>query len=165
MQLAAAGRIGATKYIFAFLLKKNVNSVHGSRVVHWNGDNHIWEVYRRIYVRKSRITAPLTRRRRTKFPTVHPTIYLPKYFLNIKIFVYLFVSGRFTGMFYCNSSRSEYVFRSSSIISCILPSLFAHTQEIHFPGTGYTCFPSLIPMFISAFCQICRKDQSFQKNN
>ena len=36
------------------------------------------EVYRRIYVRKSRFTAPLTRRRKTKFPTVYPTIYLPK---------------------------------------------------------------------------------------
>ena len=38
----------------------------------------IGEVYRRIYVRKSRFTAPLTRRRKTKFPTVYPTIYLPK---------------------------------------------------------------------------------------
>ena len=37
------------------------------------------EVYRRIYIRKSRLTAPLTRRRKTKFPTVYPTIYLPKW--------------------------------------------------------------------------------------
>ena len=37
------------------------------------------EVYRRIYVRKSRFTAPLARRRKTKFPTVYPTIYLPKW--------------------------------------------------------------------------------------
>ena len=36
-------------------------------------------VYRRIYVRKSRFTAPLARRRKTaKFPTVCLTIYLPK---------------------------------------------------------------------------------------
>ena len=36
------------------------------------------EVYRWIYVRKSRFTASLARRRKTKFPTVYPTIYLPK---------------------------------------------------------------------------------------
>ena len=45
-------------------------------MVHLNGDNHtqifIWAVYRRIYGRKSRFTAPLTRRRNTKFPTVYP---------------------------------------------------------------------------------------------
>ena len=35
-------------------------------------------VYRRIYVRKSCFTAALTRRCKTKFPTVYPTIYLPK---------------------------------------------------------------------------------------
>ena len=34
----------------------------------------IGEVYRRIYVRKSRFTAPLARRCKTKFPTVYPTI-------------------------------------------------------------------------------------------
>ena len=37
-----------------------------------------WEVYRRINGRKSRFTAPLARRHKTKFPTVYPTIYLPK---------------------------------------------------------------------------------------
>ena len=31
-----------------------------------------------ICVRKSRFTAPLARRRKTKFPTLYPTIYLPK---------------------------------------------------------------------------------------
>ena len=36
------------------------------------------EVYRRIYIRKSHFTAPLARRRKTKFPTVYPKIYLPK---------------------------------------------------------------------------------------
>ena len=36
------------------------------------GDNCI------IYGRKLRFTAPLTRRRKTKFPTVKPPIYLPK---------------------------------------------------------------------------------------
>ena len=35
-------------------------------------------VYRRIYVRKLYFTAPLTRRCKTKFPTVYTTIYLPK---------------------------------------------------------------------------------------
>ena len=34
-------------------------------------------VYRRIYVRKSRFTAPLARRLRTEFPTVYPTITSP----------------------------------------------------------------------------------------
>ena len=37
------------------------------------------EVYRRIYVRKSRFTAPLARRRKTKFPTVYPTRYIVGY--------------------------------------------------------------------------------------
>ena len=37
------------------------------------------EVNRRFYGRKLRFTAPLTRRRKTKFPTVKPPIYLPKY--------------------------------------------------------------------------------------
>ena len=37
--------------------------------------NQFGEVYRRIYVRKSRFTA--TRRRKTKFPTVYPTVNLP----------------------------------------------------------------------------------------
>ena len=37
------------------------------------------EVYRRIYVQKSRFTARLARRSKTKFPTVYPTIYLPKW--------------------------------------------------------------------------------------
>ena len=36
------------------------------------------EVNRRFYGRKLRFTAPLTRRRKTKFPTVKPPIYLPK---------------------------------------------------------------------------------------
>ena len=36
----------------------------------------IWEVYRRIYVRESRFTAPPARHRKTKFPTEYPTIYL-----------------------------------------------------------------------------------------
>ena len=38
-----------------------------------------WGVYRRINVRKSRFTAPLMRCRKTEFPTVYPTIYLPKW--------------------------------------------------------------------------------------
>ena len=38
------------------------------------------EVYRLIYGRKSHFTAPLARRRKTKFPTVYPTIYLPKWY-------------------------------------------------------------------------------------
>ena len=37
------------------------------------------EVNRRFYGRKLRFTAPLTRRRKTKFPTVKPPIYLPKW--------------------------------------------------------------------------------------
>ena len=36
------------------------------------------EVYRRFYGWKFRFPAPLTRRRKTKFPTIKPTIYLPK---------------------------------------------------------------------------------------
>ena len=36
------------------------------------------EVNRRFYGHKLRFTAPLTRRRKTKFPTVKPPIYLPK---------------------------------------------------------------------------------------
>ena len=36
------------------------------------------EVNRRFYGSKLRFTAPLTRRRKTKFPTVKPPIYLPK---------------------------------------------------------------------------------------
>ena len=36
------------------------------------------KVNRRFYGRKLRFTAPLTRRRKTKFPTVKPPIYLPK---------------------------------------------------------------------------------------
>ena len=36
------------------------------------------EVNWRFYGRKLRFTAPLTRRRKTKFPTVKPPIYLPK---------------------------------------------------------------------------------------
>ena len=36
------------------------------------------EENRRFYGRKLRFTAPLTRRRKTKFPTVKPPIYLPK---------------------------------------------------------------------------------------
>ena len=43
------------------------------------------EVYRRIYVRKSCFTALLTRRRKTKFPTVYPTIYLPKWQIWIQL--------------------------------------------------------------------------------
>ena len=38
----------------------------------------IWEVFRRIYVRKSRFTAQLACCLKTKFPIVYPTIYLPK---------------------------------------------------------------------------------------
>ena len=39
-----------------------------------------------MYIRKLRFTAPLARRRKTKFPTVYPTIYLPKLkFLNTVI--------------------------------------------------------------------------------
>ena len=37
------------------------------------------EVYRRIYGRKSRFTAPLVCHSKTKFPTVYQTIYLPKW--------------------------------------------------------------------------------------
>ena len=37
----------------------------------------IWGGIPWIYVRKSRFTAPRTRRRKTKFPTVYPTIYPP----------------------------------------------------------------------------------------
>ena len=37
------------------------------------------EVNRRFYGRKLRFTAPLTRRRKTKFPTVKKPIYLPKW--------------------------------------------------------------------------------------
>ena len=37
------------------------------------------EVNRRFYGRKLRFTAPLTRRRKMKFPTVKPPIYLPKW--------------------------------------------------------------------------------------
>ena len=78
MQLAATGRIGATKYIFTVFLKGNVNIA-----LEWGypySKFSFVEVYRRIYVRKSRFTALLTRRRKTKFPTVYPTIYmyLPK---------------------------------------------------------------------------------------
>ena len=76
MQLAAAGRIGATKYIFSVFLREKFNSA-----LEWGypySKFSFGEVYRRIYVRKSRFTALLTRRRKTKFPTVYPTIYLPK---------------------------------------------------------------------------------------
>ena len=36
-------------------------------------------MYCQIYVRKSSFTAQLTRRCKTKFPTIYPTIYLPKW--------------------------------------------------------------------------------------
>ena len=38
----------------------------------------IGKIDRRTYVRKSRFTAPLACHRNTKFPTVYPTIYLPR---------------------------------------------------------------------------------------
>ena len=68
LQLAAAGRIGTTK--------KNVNSA-----LEWGklyAKFSFREVYSMIYVRKSHFTAPLMRRRKTKFPTIYPTIYFPK---------------------------------------------------------------------------------------
>ena len=37
------------------------------------------EVYHRYYDRKLRFTAPLTHRRKTNYPTLKPTIYLPKW--------------------------------------------------------------------------------------
>ena len=58
------------------------------------------EVYRRIYVRKSRFTAPLARRSKTKFPTVYPATYLPKWKFLIQLSpncVYL-----------CDSSKYRY---------------------------------------------------------
>ena len=39
----------------------------------------IWGGKSGFYGRKLRFTAPLTRRRKTKFPTVKPPIYLPKW--------------------------------------------------------------------------------------
>ena len=77
MQLAAAGRIGATKYIFTVFSKGKFNYA-----LEWGWLYSIFsfgEVYRLIYVRKSRFTAPLTRRRKTKFLTVYQMIYLPKW--------------------------------------------------------------------------------------
>ena len=68
--------VGATQYIFTVFLKEIVISA-----IEWGypySKFSFGEVYRRIYVRKSRFTSPLTRRRKTKFPTVYPTIYLPK---------------------------------------------------------------------------------------
>ena len=47
--------------------------------VHYNSKFKFGEAYRRIYVRKSSFTAPLARRRKSKFPTIYPTINLPKY--------------------------------------------------------------------------------------
>ena len=57
------------------------------------------EVNRRFYGRKLRFTAPLTRRRKAKFPTVKPPIYLPKCQIRmqlspnlaIKSFIYKFM--------------------------------------------------------------------------
>ena len=76
MQFAASERLGAKKYIFTVFLKGNVNSA-----LEWGlpySKFSFREVYRRIYLQKSRFMAPLTRRRKTKFPTIYPTIYLPK---------------------------------------------------------------------------------------
>ena len=77
MQFAASERLGAKKYIFTVFLKGNVNSA-----LEWGlpySKFSFREVYRRIYLQKSRFMAPLTRRRKTKFPTIYPTIYLPKW--------------------------------------------------------------------------------------
>ena len=51
------------------------------------------EVYRRIYIQKSSFTAPLTRRRKTQFPTVYPTIYLHKrkFWIQLSPKCYLFL--------------------------------------------------------------------------
>ena len=67
MQLAAAGSIGLTKYIFKEI-------------------QNFGKVYRRIYRYVSEIVFNMfngsalirARRCKTKFPTVYPTIYLPK---------------------------------------------------------------------------------------
>ena len=42
-------------------------------------DNHIQDVYCWLYGLKSRFRAPLTCCCKTTFPTVHPTVYLPKW--------------------------------------------------------------------------------------
>ena len=77
MQLVATGRIGATKNISSTFWRKNVKSA-----LEWEqpySKFSFGEVDCRIYVRKSCFTAPLTRHHKTKFPTVYPMIYLPKW--------------------------------------------------------------------------------------
>ena len=63
MQLAAAGHMGATNYIFAVLLKEKCEWCIRMAIT-------IFKTFiSGVYVRKSRFTGPLTRRRKTRFPT------------------------------------------------------------------------------------------------
>ena len=45
----------------------------------------IGEVNRQFYGLKLRFTAPLTRRRKRKFPTIKPPIYLPKWKIGMQL--------------------------------------------------------------------------------
>ena len=79
MQLAScsAGRRRCNMYIFTVFLKGKCYKCIRMGIIKFKIS--FWEVYCWIYVRKSRFMASLTRRRKTKFPTVYPTIYLPKW--------------------------------------------------------------------------------------
>ena len=74
------------------------------------------EVNRRFYGRKLRFTAPLTRRRKTKFPTVKPPIYLPK----CQIWMQLSP----------NSAASDQGLRCWSLIQLVLDALTSCQMEL-----------------------------------
>ena len=69
------------KLIFSKFSARNTikvsNSLDPDQDRHFVGPDLGPNCLKRKHVRKSRFTAPLTRRCKTKFPTVYPTIYLP----------------------------------------------------------------------------------------